>query len=113
MKKLILLLLTTSFMQFSFAIDDSSFIFTKKTSDKTQVTVYFSLENDISLETILSDLKSVKGVSNASISEYNYIKIVMTDQSHNNEIRNVILKNGSDIDKKFIIIKSKSYYEVN
>ena len=113
MRKYTLLLIATLIATIVFSNSPSSFKFVKKTTEKDQVTVYFNLEKDVTFSALQSLLSSVEGVKNVSKSESGYIKVVMNDQTHNNEIRTVILNSGSDIDKKFIVITSKSFYEFN
>ena len=113
MKKITTLFLASILATFVFANTPTSYIFVKKTTEKEQVTVYFNLEKEVSFETLQSQISNIEGVKKVAKSEFGYIQVTMEDESHNDEIRKVIINNGSDIDKKFITITSKSYYEFN
>ena len=97
-------------LQLSFAEGSSSFKFIKTRIETNSTKVFFSLEKEISFELLKNNLIQLDGVNNCEISEQGYISIEIEAQNNNDAIRQVIISLGSDIDKKFIIVSKKSYY---
>lgn len=97
-------------VQLSFAEGNSSFKFLKSRTEATTIKVFFNLENEIDFEYLKQSLKGLSSIKSIEKSKEGYISLGLINQENNDEIRSVILSIGTDIDKKFIIISKKSYY---
>ena len=110
-KKIILGFLISLLIFNSYSDTPPSFKFIKTRAGVNTVKVFFNLEKEIELSVLKSNFSSITQVKNISISPEGYISLELESQNVNDKIREVILSLNSDIDKKFIVITNKKYFQ--